>query len=82
METTFGGRLKQYIFPFLKAPTKYQVKGKYVAIERAPEPTDIIWINFGYQDSERIKRKILFWVIAMLTLIISASVLYGISEGE
>ena len=82
MKTTIFGRFMQYCFPFYAAKRKYKDKGANVAIQRAPEPTDLIWINFGHSNKRRILRKIGFWTISMIILIISGAVIYGLALVE
>ena len=81
MKTTIKGRLVEYIFPFFKAKTKYKIQGHRISVDRAPEPTDIKWVNFGYTESGRMKRKVLFSIVSLFALLVSAGLTFGIAKG-
>jgi hypothetical protein len=65
--------LINYFFPFYHPPSQYQILGRNISIESAPEPTDIQWGNFGYTEILRIGRKILCSFLAFLLLLLSAA---------
>ena len=52
----------------------HMIFGDTVHIKRAPEPSDIIWENYGINYSRHMSRKIL----AILTLIILSLVVYAV----
>lgn len=82
LKTNWKERLLHYFFPFVNPRTQYRVRGKRIAIEQAPEPTDIIWDHFGYTERGKIKRKILFTVLGLLVLCFSCGVLYGLAKAN
>ena len=69
-------QIVSYFFPFFKPACKYKVRDKYINVEIAPEPSDIIWTHFGYTEKSKIWRKILFTAISLLALVVCAGINY------
>ena len=57
----------------------YRVKGEEVAIERAPEPDDIIWENAGISIGGAICRKTLYSFLSIIMLLLGGGVQYGLA---
>ena len=77
-ETSCGQQVLNYFFPFSKPIGKYKVKGQSINVEVAPEPSDIIWTHFGYSERNKILRKVFFTFLALLALMGSAAINYGL----
>lgn len=60
----------------------YRVKGECVAIERAPEPDDIVWENCKISECGAITRKTIYAFISILMLLIGGGVQYGLAVAQ
>ncbi|CAD8053330.1 unnamed protein product [Paramecium primaurelia] len=61
-----------------KAKRGFYFKDKLISIRRAPEPDDIFWENCGIENSIKIKRKFISWIVVFVLLGISFATLYGL----
>ena len=55
------------------------MKGQNIAIERAPEPDDIVWENSKITMEGAIARKLVYNSLAILLLCVSGGAQFGIS---
>ena len=60
----------------------YTVKGEKVAIERAPEPDDIVWANSGISMCGAITRKTLYGLLSIFVLLCGGAAQYGLAVAE
>jgi len=64
------GNWKWYLKSFIKASYK-KLNGYFVHIERAPEPTDILWENLGYKPIQKLKKRMRTRIVALILITIS-----------
>ena len=57
-------------------------KGKYIPIERAPAPTDIVWESLGYENQKKWYRRHLTKLIVSALLITSFGLVLGLKLGQ
>lgn len=69
-----------YFFPFVKPRTQFKIKDRYVSIQRAPEPRDLLWANLGFSEMNRLKRKFIFGFLTLVLLVGSAFTLYYLAK--
>lgn len=61
-------------------PHYKQILGKEIDIQEASEPTDIIWENRMFTPFERLIKKIIVLIIILITLGISAWIIFYLSQ--
>ena len=57
-------------------------KGKFLIVEIAPEPNDILWENLHYCTKYKVKVRIVIYSFALLMLAICFGIILGISFGQ
>jgi hypothetical protein len=65
----------------LNLPAYYKdLLGKPIDVQKASEPTDIIWENRMYTPFQRFIKKIVVFIICSIALLISGIIIYYLSK--
>ena len=57
-------------------------KGKFLVVEKAPEPNDILWENLHYSTKYKVKVRGGIYSVAFIFLMICFGIILGISFGQ
>lgn len=77
-EPKFYQKIVQFFWSAFIPATEYTVRGKFVSIQRAPEPDDINWANCGISAGGTIFRRLMGLLFTLLFLAIGAGVQIGL----
>ena len=58
-------------------PREVLLRGKILRVERAPEPSTIIWENLRYKQAERFARRFLTTMATLLLVVLSVLICFG-----
>ena len=61
---------------------KKQIEGKKISLRRAPEPTDVIWLNICYTKFQKYISRIITSIITLILIAGGFAVIVGISYGQ
>lgn len=78
LQKTFGKWLKR---PRCFYSSKQFLKGKFISIDRAPEPTDVVWENLGYSRMKW-KRRILSDLLTISLIVLSFGLLFCLTLAQ
>ena len=60
----------------------FRVRGENIAVERAPEPDDIVWENTKISLKGAICRKTLYSFFSILLLLVGGGIQYGLAVAQ